>query len=133
MKSKTILVLLISVLSVIILGLSIVAIRLLGSSNIIPALLVITGSILLITISFKALKRAFGDLKEGIPINDERSSKIRMYAAGYSYFISIYIWLILLVFQKYLDRDDILTTGLLGMAISFWLCWAIFSKRKGFE
>jgi hypothetical protein len=120
-------------LSVIVLGLSIVAIRLLGSSNIISALLVIIGALSLIIISFNVLKRVVGDLREGFPIHDERSRKIKMYAAGYSYFISIYIWLALLVFQKHLDRDDILTAGLLGMAISFFVSWAILSKRKDLE
>lgn len=133
MKSKTILVLCVTMLSVIVLGLSIVAVRLLGGSNIISASLVIIGALLLIIISFSVLKRVVGDLKVGFPIHDERSRKIKMYAAGYSYFISIYIWLVLLVFQKHLDRDDILTAGLLGMAISFFLSWAILSKRKGLE
>jgi len=133
MKSKTILILFVSMLSVIIVGLSIVAIRLLSSNNIISALLVIIGGLLLIIISFSVLKREIGYLKEGIPFDDERSKKTRMYAAGYSYFISIYIWLTLLIFQSHIDRDDILITGLLGMAISFWLSWAILSKRKGIE
>ena len=133
MKSKTILVLWVSMLSVIVLGLSIVAIRLLGNSNIISALLVITGALSLIIISFNVLKRVVSDLKEGFPIHDERSRKIKMHAASYSYFISIYIWLALLVFQKHLNRDDILTAGLLGMAISFFVSWAILSKRKGLE
>lgn len=133
MKSKIILVLCVSMLSVIVLGLSIVAIRLLGSSNIISALLVIIGALSLIIVSSNVLKREIGYLKKGIPIDDERSKKTRMYAAGYSYFISIYIWLALLIFQRHLDRDDILITGLLGMAISFWASWAILSKRKGLE
>jgi len=72
-------------------------------------------------------------MKKGIPIDDERSKKTRMYAAGYSYFISIYIWMALLIFQRYLERDDILITGLLGMAISFWASWSILSKKKGFQ
>lgn len=133
MKPKTILVLIVSMLSLGVLGLSILAIRLLGNSNSISALLVIIGGLSLIIISFNVLKRVVGDLKEGLPIDDERSKKIKMYAAGYSYFISLYIWLALLAFQKHLDRDDILITGLLGMALSFCVSWIILSKKKGLD
>jgi len=97
------------------------------------ALLVIIGIVSLVIISFNVFKRLFGDIKEGFTIQDERTKKIKIYAAGYSYFASIYIWLALLVFQKYLDRDDIIITGLFGMAISFLISSAILSKRKDFE
>ncbi|KJS79986.1 MAG: hypothetical protein JM58_19455 [Peptococcaceae bacterium BICA1-8] len=132
MKSKTILFLSVSTLSVIIFGLFFLAIRLLDNNSI-SALFVVFVALLIITFSFKVLKRFVGDLKDGFPIDDERSKKIRMYAASYSYFISIYIWLALLAFHKYLDRDDILIAGLLGMAISFFAFWEILSKRKGLE
>ncbi|KJS14283.1 MAG: hypothetical protein VR67_00615 [Peptococcaceae bacterium BRH_c8a] len=133
MKSKTMLVLCISALFVLVLGLSFLAIRLLESNDNILALLVIIGIVSLVIISFNVFKRLFGDIKEGFTIQDERTKKIKIYAAGYSYFASIYIWLALLVFQKYLDRDDIIITGLFGMAISFLISSAILSKRKDFE
>ena len=132
MKSRTILFLSVSTLSVIIFGLFFLAIRLLDNNSI-SALLVVFVALLIITFSFKILKRFAGDLKDGFPIDDERSKKIRMYAASYSYFISIYIWLALLAFHKYLDRDDILIAGLLGMGISFFVFWVVLSKRKGLE
>ena len=68
-----------------------------------------------------------------MPIGDERTKKVRMYAAGYAYFISLYIWLILLMFHKHLEYDDALILGLLGMALSFGLSWLILSRRKGIE
>jgi len=127
------LVLCVSALFIIVLGLSFLAIRLLESNDNILALLVIIGIVSLVIISFNVFKRLFGDIKEGFTIQDERTKKIKIYAAGYSYFASIYIWLALLVFQKYLDRDDIIITGLFGMAISFLISSAILSKRKDFE
>lgn len=79
------------------------------------------------------LRKYYDDLKLGMPVRDERTRKVRMYAAGYAYFISLYIWLILLIFHKYLDYDDALILGLLGMALSFSLSWYLVSRSKGIE
>ena len=79
------------------------------------------------------LRKYYNDLKLGMPIRDERTKKVRMYAAGYAYFISLYIWLMLLMFHKYLDYDDALILGLLGMALSFSLTWYLVSRSKGIE
>ncbi|PKM86440.1 MAG: hypothetical protein CVU87_12185 [Firmicutes bacterium HGW-Firmicutes-12] len=69
-------------------------------------------------------------MKNGVPFKDERSKKIKLYAAGYSYVVSIYIWLVLLIFQKYFDRDDIILIGMLGMVISFGISLFFFSKKR---
>lgn len=79
------------------------------------------------------LTKLYGDLKRVMPISDERTKKVRLYAAGYAYFISLYIWLILFMFHKYLDYDDSLMFGLIGMALSFGLSWLFVSRRKGIE
>ena len=82
---------------------------------------------------FVFLRNYYNDLKMGMPIRDERTKKVRMFAAGYAYFISLYIWLMLLMFHKFLDYDDALILGLLGMALSFGLSWYLVSRSKGIE
>jgi len=79
------------------------------------------------------IRKSYYDLRAGIPSDDERTKKIRLYAAGYAYFISLYIWILLLAFNKYLDIDDLLMIGLLGMAISFYLSWVLLNGKKDIE
>lgn len=79
------------------------------------------------------LKKHYCDLKLGMPIGDERTRKVRMYSAGYAYFMSLYIWLTILMFHKYLEYDDALILGLLGMALSLGLSWFLINRSKGIE
>ncbi|EGW37772.1 hypothetical protein [Desulfosporosinus sp. OT] len=79
------------------------------------------------------LRKSYNDLKAGLPSGDERTYKIRMFSAGYAYFISLYIWIVLLAFHKYLDSDDLLMFGLLGMAISFGVSWLFMNNKKDLE
>jgi len=79
------------------------------------------------------IKRCYYDLKAGIPGDDERTKKVRMYAAGYSYFISLYVWILLLAFHRYLDTDDLLMIGILGMVISFYLSWVLLNRKKDID
>jgi peptidoglycan/LPS O-acetylase OafA/YrhL len=91
------------------------------------------GLVIFIGLMTVFLKKSYQDMKAGIPAQDERSKKVRLYAAGYSFFFSLYLWLALLMFQKYFDHDDILITGLLGMGIIFGVSWIIVNKKKGLE
>lgn len=84
------------------------------------------------TLSF-ILKRFYLDMKNGVPFKDERSKKIKLYAAGYSYIASVYIWLVLLAFRKYFDSDDLILTGMLGMIISFAVSLFIMSRKKDLD
>ncbi|KUO53149.1 MAG: hypothetical protein APF76_03660 [Desulfitibacter sp. BRH_c19] len=78
------------------------------------------------------IRKCYYDLKAGVPGEDERTKKVRLYAAGYAYFISLYVWILLLAFNKYLD-DDLLMIGLFGMTVSFYLSWVLLNRKKGFE
>lgn len=133
MRSKFVFIALLSACTLILTGMVVLAKQLFENGNATGAIGVIIG-LTAITIAFSVLlRKVYADVKLGLPIQDERSQKIKMHAAGYAYFVSLYVWLILMVFQKYLDRDDILITGLLGMALSFGVSWVIFSKKKGLE
>jgi len=90
---------------------------------------------ILIVIAFLAilLRRKYVDIREGIPLKDERTKKVKLYAAGYAYVVSIYIWLLLLAFQKYLESDDLILIGMFGMVISFGISWLIMNNKKDLE
>ncbi len=73
------------------------------------------------------------ELKQGISFDDERSKKVKIHAAGTAYFYSLYIWIALLAFQKYLNKDDILILGLIGMGLSLLISWLFTKNKKGLE
>jgi len=91
---------------------------------------IIPGIVLIIAFLSLMLKRLYFDIKNGIPLKDERSKKVKLYAAGYAYVISTYIWLVLLIFRKHFDSDDIILIGMFGMAISFGISWLILNNKK---
>ena len=133
MTSKTKFVCLVMVLVFIVIGATILFANLwfLGKSTLAALLLVVT--VFLVGILSVFIRKTYSDLKAGLPSDDERTEKIRMYAAGYAYFVSLYIWIILLAFHKYLQSDDLLMTGLLGMAISFGVSWLLMNSKKDIE
>lgn len=92
------------------------------------AVMIVSLGILLVFI-----RKSYYDIRAGIPSDDERTKKVRMYAAGYAYFISLYVWILLLGFKQYLDVDDLLLIGLFGMAISFYLSWALLNREKDID
>ncbi|MGB8002135.1 MAG: hypothetical protein WCF60_18845 [Anaerobacillus sp.] len=76
--------------------------------------------------------RLWKNIKEGIPHDDELSQKMKLFAAGYSYFSSLIIWLVLFAFHKHIQQDDLLMLGLSGMIVSFGINWLLV-RRKGFQ
>ncbi|MCL6574015.1 MAG: hypothetical protein K6T88_20410 [Bacillus sp. (in: Bacteria)] len=72
-------------------------------------------------------------LKKGLFADDERSKKVKIYSAGKAYFYSLYLWIALLAFQKFFDKDDILLIGLFGMAVSLYISWLLTRNKKGLE
>jgi len=79
------------------------------------------------------LKRLFSELKQGITFEDECSKKIKLHSAGTAYFYSLFIWIALLAFQKYFNKDDILLLGLIGMVSTLLISWLITKNKKGLE
>lgn len=126
--------LLVSVCSLIVFGLLGLAKSLLLGGNTFSAASTIIGAFVLVGIFGFALNKYRVNINLGLKYHDdERTYKVKMYAAGYAYFLSIYLWLAILIFQNFLDRDDIIILGLLGMALSFGMSWLILSKKKGLE
>jgi len=76
-------------------------------------------------IGYKRLASA----RRGEPAEDELSKKVMQKSASLSYYISIYMWLVIGYFSERLDYEThtIIGAGIIGMAITFAVCWLIFN------
>lgn len=88
-------------------------------------LLMILGLILVVGF---ALFLAFGRLravKLNLPAEDEMSKKILRRGAATSYYVSIYLWLVIIYFsdKTKLECRSLIGAGIMGMAILFALSW----------
>ena len=133
MNSKAKFVFLIIVSLSIIIGAIVLSINLFSLGDITMAGLLMIVMFAFVGILSIFLRKSYDNLKSGIPSDDERTKKVRMYAAGYAYFISLYVWILLLAFHRYLDSDDVLMIGLVAMALSFYLSWFVINRKKDLE
>ena len=76
---------------------------------------------------FIGIKR-IGSARRGEPAEDELSKKVTQKTASLSYYISLYLWLIIGYFSERLDYEThtLIGAGIFGMALTFALCWLIF-------
>ena len=125
---KGIVVLLVAILVLITTGLWLYS----ASGNLKPFDLVSVGVIILVVsfaflVGFKRLKSA----RRGEPVEDELSKKVLLKTAAWSYYISLYLWVAMLFIKDRinLDTEELLGAGILGMAISFAICWLVLNSR----
>ncbi len=78
-------------------------------------------------IGFRRLKSE----RRGEPAEDELSKSILQKTAAFSYYISLYLWVAMIYIKDRvnMDTEQLLGTGILGMAITFALCWLILNFR----
>lgn len=76
--------------------------------------------------------RRFKSLKQGESAEDEYSKKIMQKTAAYSFYISLYLWLVISYFSEGSDMDtqQVIGMGVVGMAIVFVISW-LFVKILG--
>jgi peptidoglycan/LPS O-acetylase OafA/YrhL len=91
---------------------------------------------LILVVGF-ALFVALGRLrsaKENLPAEDELSKEIMRRTAATSYYVSIYLWLVLMFFSDRikLENHSLIGAGIMGMAILFALSWIYhrFIRRR---
>jgi hypothetical protein len=79
---------------------------------------------------FVGYKRV-SSLKKGEPAEDEMSKKVMLKTSSFSYYISIYLWLAIMYFSDRLhyETHTIIGGGILGMAVTFGVCWLFFNFR----
>ena len=87
-------------------------------------------TVVALTILFTViLRKVYSDMKTEMPSEDEREKKARMYAAGYSYFISLFLWLGIMLIRNHLTSEQLILAGVFGMALIFVILWWHFSNR----
>ena len=76
--------------------------------------------------------RRIRSVSKGQPAEDEMSKKMVQKAAAYAYYISLYLWLVILYIgtEKDVDFETLTGSGILGMAVLFLLSW-LFVRLKG--
>ena len=69
--------------------------------------------------------------KHGLPVEDELSKKIKNKTAAYSYYVSLYTWLIVwyIVEENKVEPSIAIAGGILTMAILFGIFYLIFSLK----
>ena len=90
------------------------------------------GVILLLVVFalFVGYKRLTSE-RRGEPVEDELSKKVLQKTAVLSYYISLYLWVLILIIKDRIamDTEVLIGTGILGMAVTFALCWVILNFR----
>ena len=75
--------------------------------------------------------RRFTSEKRGQPAEDEFSKKILQKSAAVSYYISLYLWLVIMYLTDRLkiETDIMFGWGIVGMAVIFAGSWIYFNLR----
>lgn len=78
--------------------------------------------------------RRLNGMKQGLPSEDEFSKKLMEKASSRSYYISIWLWLIMMYigYEKTDHPEKLFGAGILGMAIIFALSW-VYYRFKGMK
>ncbi|MHC1777630.1 MAG: hypothetical protein AB9834_19685 [Lentimicrobium sp.] len=78
-------------------------------------------------VGFRRLKSE----RRGEPTEDELSKHILQKTAAWSYYISLYLWVAMIYIKDRvnMDTEQLLGTGILGMAVTFALCWLVLNFR----
>ena len=76
--------------------------------------------------------RRFISAKKGEPAEDELSKQILQKAASLSFYVSLYLWLLISYFSHKLEfeTEQLIGYGIIGMAIIFVGSWYFF-RIKG--
>ncbi|KAA3635991.1 MAG: hypothetical protein DWQ02_08975 [Bacteroidetes bacterium] len=71
----------------------------------------------------------FRNKQQGFPEDDEMSKKITQKAAALSFYIGVFLWVILIYIQSHttIGLNWILASGMIGMALTFIISWSILS------
>ena len=77
------------------------------------------------------LIRRIKSWKVGEPQEDELSKMLMLRTSSVSYFISLYFWVFLLWLKDRIvfDQEQLIGTGILGMAVIFALSWGFYHFR----
>ena len=88
-------------------------------------ILMIPGLILVVGFALYLAYRRFRSARQNLPAEDEMSKNILRRGAATSYYLSLYLWLAIMMFEEKIDleRSSLMGAGIMGMAIIFALSW----------
>jgi len=88
-------------------------------------ILMIAGIVLLVGFALFLAFRRLRDVKDHTPVEDEMSKNIMRRGAATSYYVSIYLWLVIMYFsdKSRLECHSLIGAGIMGMAIVWALSW----------
>lgn len=68
--------------------------------------------------------------EEGFPEDDELSKKIVRKSASISFYITLFIWLVLMFIQSFIEIDSkvLFSFGFVGMSLTFVVTWLIINS-----
>ena len=121
----------VSVLALVLISIVLWAINAYRQHNASPAELSLQFVILLLILVFiiPLLLRMRRDIKQGLPVEDERSRKITIYAGYYAFLVSIYIWLGIMYFEQYFTVSSACAAAILGATVTFGLAYVLLSRQ----
>lgn len=87
--------------------------------------------LLLVIFGFYFGYRRITSEKRGEPAEDELSKKVLQKAAALSYYLSLYLWLVIMYLTDKLKNDPevMFGWGILGMGIIFAISWLFYNFR----
>ena len=99
----------------------------LGQSDLITIGIIFLLVLFAVFVGYKRLTSA----RRGEPVEDELTKNVLRRTAALSYYISLYLWVAILFIKDRItiDPEEMLGAGILGMAITFAICWIIFNFR----
>lgn len=88
-------------------------------------LAMIVGVILLVVFALFLGFSRLRSVKQELPAEDEMSKKILRKGASTSYYLSLYLWLVLMMFSDMikLETRTMIGAGIMGMAVLYALSW----------
>ena len=83
--------------------------------------------VLAVVFGFRKLKA----VKRGEPTEDEMSKQTMQKASSFSFYVSLYWWLVIMYITDngHHDPEQMFGTGIIGMAVIFVLSWLYFNWR----
>lgn len=99
------------------------------SLNIQEVLMIVCGLILVSFAIYTGIRQVRSLKREEVP-EDELTKKVMTKASSLSYYISIYLWLLIMYLSDKvkLETHSMIGGGILGMALIFLLCWLVIKK-----
>ena len=74
------------------------------------------------------------DIENNIPIDDEMTIKIKVYAGNKSFQLSFYLWILIFVFHgSFHEAEAMIGTGILGPALIYAACLKYYKSTQNFK